>query len=144
MSIATDELLEAVELGLSDPQIADRLGCNPRTVLRWRSRLGIAPGWTYSVPAHGTIGRYRGTARVEPCRCELCRAENNRARLAYLAYAQRRTIDAPRWQTPWTPEEDAVLLDASLGTVVDRANRLGRTYSAATQRLTRLREARQG
>lgn len=143
MSITPDKLLEAVELGLSDPQIAARLGCSARTVLRWRIRLGIPPAWTYSVPAHGTISRYRGTAQVEPCRCDPCRAANNRARLDYLADAQRRTIRAPRWQAPWTPQEDAILLDASLGTVVDRANRLGRTYSAATQRLTRLREVHQ-
>lgn len=142
MSALTPEaLLEAVEQGLSDSQIAARLGVSDRTVLRWRQRLGIASTWTAHVPDHGTMGRYKGTASVKPCRCTRCRRANSQEAAKYRSDAQRRTALATRWSTPWTPEDDATLLDASLGTLVERAALLGRTYVAAHLRLHRLREA---
>lgn len=140
-ALTPDSLLEAVEQGLSDSQIAARLGVSSRTVLRWRQRLGLASTWVAHVPGHGTKSRYRGTARVRPCRCAKCRRANAQEQLRYVADAQRRTALATRWATPWTPEDDATLLDASLGALVDRAALLGRTYRAAHLRLYRLREA---
>lgn len=142
MSALTPEsLLEAVEQGLSDAQIGARLGASSRTVLRWRQRLGLASTWVAHVPDHGTVQRYKGTANVKPCRCTRCRRANAQMAQRYRSDAQRRTALATRWATPWTPEDDAVLLDPSLGTLVDRAALLGRTYVAAHLRLHRLREA---
>ena len=127
------QLLEAVGQGLSDAQVADRFGVSGRTVLRWRIRYGIASQWTPSESPHGTTARYRAG-----CRCQACRAATARARRLYVAKANRATAAAPRWREPWTPDEDAYLMDATHGSVLERALALGRTYTAADLRLDKL------
>lgn len=71
-----------VDMGMSDTEIADRVGVSPRTVLRWRGKLSLPSRWTPPVPEHGTPGRY-----ARGCICLECRA-GNAAR--HLAYMQRR------------------------------------------------------
>ena len=79
-----------VDEGLSDTEIADVLGVSARTVLRWRSRAGLASRWTPTPPSHGTERRYR-----RGCPCAPCRAANAaavaryRRRRAYASWKQR-------------------------------------------------------
>lgn len=127
-----------IEDGLTDPELADRFGVSSRTVLRWRQRLGLSSPWRDSLPAHGTITRYRPPYT---CRCAECRRALAAARKRYVRSAQRRTPPGHAHGLPWTPEEDAVLMDSTLGTLVARARRLGRTYNAALNRLGDLKEA---
>lgn len=60
-----------VAMGQSDPEIADYCGVSPRTVLRWRKRLGLPSRWTPPMPEHGTPGRYQ-----RGCTCDECRADH--------------------------------------------------------------------
>lgn len=127
------QLIEAVDQGMSDAEVADRFGVSGRTVLRWRIRYGIPSQWVPLGSPHGTPARYRAG-----CRCASCRAATARARRLYVARAQRTTAAAPRWREPWTRREDAYLLDPANGSVIERALALGRTFDAATLRLRRL------
>ncbi|MBD3782454.1 MAG: helix-turn-helix domain-containing protein [Micrococcales bacterium] len=71
-----------VSAGLSDSEIADKLGVASRTVRRWRRRHGLSSSWTPTPPLHGTRSRY-----VRGCRCDACTAANaayrRRTRAAY-------------------------------------------------------------
>lgn len=129
------ERLEAlVARGLSDAQIARLERVDPRTVLRWRGRLGIASQWrTERRARHGTTTRY-----ADGCHCRDCRAANAAAQLRHKRRQNARTAHAPSYGLPWSAEADNELLRGT-GTVLDRALRLGRTYSACTQRLEVLR-----
>lgn len=119
--------------GLSDPEIADRLGVSARTVLRWRQRDGLPSLYARPVAPHGTEARYRAR-----CRCSPCRAANAAAH-ARLRAAYDARLPAARNGQPWTRSEDLVLLDDELGTLYSRARRVGRSYSAARRRLDVLR-----
>lgn len=83
----TPDLSRLVEQGLSDQQIADRLGVTARTVQRWRSRLTIPSRWTPTPAAHGTRSRY-----VRGCRCDACtQANTTYAALTRAAHRRART-----------------------------------------------------
>jgi hypothetical protein len=131
-----EQLRELVELGLSDPAIAARMGLSARTVLRRRHRLGIGSVWQPPKPPHGTPGRYGVPHR---CRCRACTTANTEAQRAWREAQQRATLPHARNATdPWTPEEDAQLLDAD-ATTAALARQLGRSYDATRKRRDRLR-----
>lgn len=46
-------MLELYQQGLSDPEIARRVGCTASNVYKWRKTNGLPP----NVPAHGGYGR---------------------------------------------------------------------------------------
>lgn len=69
-----------VDMGMSDPEIADRVGVDPRTVLRWRGKLSLPSRWTPPVPEHGTAGRYK-----RGCTCTTCRRGNAARQADYMA-----------------------------------------------------------
>lgn len=69
-----------VDMGQSDPEIADAVGVSSRTVLRWRRKLSLASRWTPPVPEHGTPGRYK-----RGCTCETCRRGHAARHAAYMA-----------------------------------------------------------
>ena len=48
-----DAMLELYRQGLSDPEIARRVGCTASNVFKWRKTNGLEP----NVPAHGGYGR---------------------------------------------------------------------------------------
>lgn len=121
--------------GMSDPQIAARLGVSARTVLRWRIASGIPSQWTPPTPVCGTLAAYR-----HGCRCDLCNRANAAHLRAYVATQQSRTAGGRNWRLPWTPAEDRTAL-AWTGTRSDLALHLGRTYSGVTQRLAYLHRA---
>jgi hypothetical protein len=129
-------LVELVDAGHSDAECAAVLGVTPRTVLRWRTQLQLPSRWQPQLPEHGTVARYGH--RTDPCRCADCRAANAAAVRAYRDRLNA-ALPAPKAYAKWTPGEDAVLLDDSLGTVWQRARMVGRSFGAATQRLDELR-----
>lgn len=59
-----------VDMGMSDPEIADYAGVSPRTVLRWRTRLGLPSRWAPERAEHGTDARYHSGCRCTPCRAD--------------------------------------------------------------------------
>lgn len=128
-----EQLRSLVEQGLSDAAIASRMGVTSRTVLRWRTAHGIASQWQPERAPHGTIACYqRGCRRPE------CKAANADEQRLWRAAMSR--VDTPHNEhAPWTPEDDQVLLHGD-GTVASRARRLGRSYVAASLRLTKLRK----
>lgn len=131
------ELVELVNAGLSDREIADKVGVVARTVLRWRARHGLASRWTPPVPPHGTIGRYKHHA----CRCTPCRAANAADHALRVNTLNRRTAaTASRSYEPWTPAEDAVVLAHR---PVESATLLGRSWSACRARRDHLRRQAQ-
>lgn len=69
-----------VAMGQSDPEIADYAGVDPRTVRRWRARLGLPSRWAPEPPEHGTRSRYN-----TGCDCPPCRTAN----AAYSAHTRR-------------------------------------------------------
>lgn len=133
MSVAPQlvELVELVELGLSDPEVARRLGVSARTVLRWRKSLELPSQWQPERPPHGTTSRYR-TCELGPC--AECRAANVRAHTDYVR-ARNAATPAPNAGKPWTADELELLRDDTAGSVAVRAMRLGRSYGACLQRL---------
>lgn len=126
------QLVELVELGLSDAAIGDALGLSARTILRHRGRLGLASQWAPELAECGTVGAY-----ARGCRCEECRAANVEASRQHRALSNAQT-PGPRSRAPWTPAEDAELLNGE-GTLVARARRIGRSYNAAALRVAKLR-----
>ena len=127
------ELRDLVMAGYSDTEIAARLGVSPRTVLRWRKRAGLPSMWTPWVAPCGTPAAYRRGCRCQPCKA--AHAEQQaRTEAVYAALTRR----AGRAYEPWSAEDDAIVQDTTL-TVVQRAQRLERTYEACVQRLTVLR-----
>jgi len=128
------ELRDLVMAGYSDTEIADRLGVSPRTVLRWRKRAGLPSMWAPQlVPCGTTTAGYRRGCRCQPCR-DVHAAAQARTEAVYAALTRR----AGRAYEPWSAEDDAIVQDTTL-TVVQRAQRLERTYEACVQRLTVLR-----
>jgi hypothetical protein len=128
---AHEQLVELVELGLSDPAIAGRLGVSARTVLRWRKALELPSRWQPTPAPHGTTSRYR-SCELGPCAD--CRAANVAAHSAYVQ-ARNAALPAPNAGKPWTAAELELLRDDTAGTVLVRAERLGRSYGACLQRL---------
>jgi transposase len=132
-------LAELVEAGLSDQQIADRLGLSARTVLRRRIRAGLESRWAPPTPPHGTIARYRSTSRRVGCRCAECRrancAEQEQVRTTYQTMTRPH---ATRNRVRWTHDDDAYLI-AHTGSATQAARHLGRTYAAVRKRLEHLR-----
>lgn len=127
------ELAPLVDAGMSDQEIADRLGVSARTVLRWRKRLDLASRWTPATSPHGTLHRYRRLG----CTCTACRAANAAARAKHADRLTRATAaTAYRAFEPWTPAEDAVAL---AHTPLDASRLLGRSWSACCNRRTLLR-----
>lgn len=118
--------------GLSDPEIAQRLGVSARTVLRHRKAQGIPSQRTPLQPSHGTLGRYR-----QGCHEACCRPANADAARA-LREAYNRATMPRRIGVRWTPAEDAQLLEGT-GSLISRARALGRSYDAARRRLDQLR-----
>lgn len=132
-----DQLRQLAAAGMSDPDIAARLGVSPRTVLRRRHALGIGSEWAPPLPPHGTARRY---GNPHKCRCRQCTDAATEEHRAWRA-AQRR-VTAPlaaRSGRSWTPEEDA-LIRASDRTTAALARQLGRSYDATRKRRDRLRD----
>lgn len=125
------DLPALVAAGLSDVEIADKLGVSSRTVLRWRQRAGLRSMWSPVLAPHGTQSRYRH------CRCPECRAANVRA-VSDLRRRYDALLPAGRNGLPWHRSED-IELTTGPGTLYQRARRLGRSYTAAQQRLIILR-----
>lgn len=121
-----------VAAGLSDPAIADKLGVSERTVLRWRGRLGLESQWSPATAPHGTTARYRR------CKCDECRAANNRAHVDYMS-RKRDERPAPNAYAPWSQDDELVLLDDTRGSITVRAALVGRTYGACIERLRLIR-----
>lgn len=121
-----------VAAGLSDPAIADKLHVSARTVLRWRIRLGLESRWTPPRAQHGTVSRY------DTCKCPLCRKANSEATRVYMAAANRRH-PTPNAGNPWSAQDEAVVVDDTLGPISVRARRLGRTYGACLERIRLIR-----
>ena len=131
-------LPELVAQGLSDAQIAERLGVDPRTVLRRRQRAGLESRWTPPTPPHGTVARYKATTRRAGCRCTECRMAHSAAQETWrAAYQTKTTPTATRSRARWTPQDDATLLQ--LRSPLRAAAELGRTHSAVVKRLEHLR-----
>lgn len=130
-----EAIREYVAYGMTDPAIARALGVDPRTVLRWRQRLGLPSPYAPPEAEHGNHTRYR-----KGCRCPKCRAYNRAAQAEYRNAQQALTVPrATRVHVPWDPEEDQVLLAEDGTTLRSKALRLGRTYSAVANRLHVLR-----
>lgn len=129
-----EAIREYVAYGMTDPAIARALGVDPRTVLRWRQRLGLATPYAPQA-AHGGGTRYR-----QGCRCAECTQWNRASQAEYRDAQQALTVPrATRVHVLWTPEEDQVLLAEDGTTLRSKALRLGRTYSAVANRLHVLR-----
>lgn len=134
---ADDQLRELVELGLSDPAIADKLGLSARTILRRRHALGLGSQWAPPLPPHGTERRY---GKPHKCRCRPCTDANTRAMQEWRDAQQRVTLPhARRAGDPWTAAEDEQLLAADRSTAA-LARELGRSYDATRKRRERLRQ----
>lgn len=90
---------------------------------------------------HGTKRAYLGDkeAGIKPCRCDVCRDAHAANIAEYRARSQARTALAARYAAPWTASEDSLLLQGP-GTLLERAQRLDRTFQACNSRLRRLRE----
>lgn len=130
------QLQQLVNAGLSDQEVADKLGVSSRTILRWRKRYRIRSQWTPPVPEHGTAGRYgRG------CSCTECLNYNS---VYQLAYERRRNLEsiptAHRQYEPWTAAEDATVL---AHTPAEAAPLLGRSWHACRVRRDRLSRAQE-
>lgn len=133
-----DRLRQLVEQGLSDPAIAAVMSLSARTVLRRRHRLGIGSQWLPPKPPHGTTTRY---GKPHNCRCRNCTEANTEAMRAWREAQQRVTVPhAHKSSDPWSPAEDALLLDSRLSTAA-LARELGRSYDATRKRRDRLRAA---
>jgi hypothetical protein len=133
-----EQLRQLVELGLSDPAIAERMRLSARTILRRRHRLGIGTQWAPPKPPHGTTTRY---GKPHSCRCRACTDANTEAMRAWRDAQQRVTAPHARNGTePWTAEDDAQLLASELSTAA-LARQLGRSYDATRKRRDRLRTA---
>lgn len=132
----SDELRALVAQGLSDPAIAARLNVTARTILRRRHALGIGTQWQPPLPPHGTVTRY---GKPHKCRCRACTKANTEAQRDYRATMQGVTVPtAHATQRPWTPQEDAQLMDSTLSTAA-LARALGRSWDATRKRRERLR-----
>lgn len=83
------------------------------------------------VPAHGTLARYQDRL----CRCSSCRRANSTRHRVYVEAYQAASVVAPAHGDPWTPEEDAALVELR---AIQASRVLGRTYHACVARLTRL------
>lgn len=124
------DLPEMSRRGMSISELAAHYGVSDRTITRWRRAIGLSSSWTPPPRKHG-IDHYR-----DGCRCPECvEAMRARSRAAYRAYAE--AAGTPTRRGRWTPADDAELLHGP-GTVAERATRLGRSYGAAVQRITRL------
>lgn len=86
------------------------------------------------VPAHGTVARYQDRL----CRCSSCRRANSTRHRVYVEGYQAASRQAPAHGEPWTPEEDAVLIE--LGAIA-ASKVLPRTYFACERRLARLKRS---
>ncbi len=89
-------LEQLVDAGLSDPEVADRLGVSARTVLRRRKRAGLPSRWTPTPPSHGTEARYRRGCTCTPCRAAHAAGQRAyRRRIAYAAWRGRKGPQQP-------------------------------------------------
>lgn len=129
------QLPQLVAAGLSDTDLGELFGVHPRTVSRWRADAGLASSWTPTRADHGSPARYN-----DGCTCSACLVAHAQRVQAYRDACQERTRYAPNHLQPWSLEDDALLLDESAGTVLERACQLGRTYLACVRRLARLQE----
>jgi hypothetical protein len=128
--------------GLSDREMSIKLDrkVTPTGVHAYRKRAGIAPGWVKPPNAlqrgeHGT-----DLAWTQGCDCPECRAAHTARQKATMERLAERTAGGARQRDPWEPWEDELLLaPRENGQTVDLAVYLGRSYSAITQRLQRLR-----
>lgn len=126
------ELQELVSQGLSDQEVADKVGVSSRTVLRWRTRYRIASQWTPPLSPHGTTARYKSG-----CKCPDCRAANADQHRSWALQTTRATAaTATRQWARWTPEEDSVVL---AHTPREAAELLSRSWSACVNRRLLLR-----
>lgn len=73
-----------VDMGMSDPEIADRVGVSSRTVLRWRRKLNLPSRWQPVRAPHGTDSAYHAG-----CRCLDCRAAHAAYQSSWLAAYRR-------------------------------------------------------
>lgn len=114
------------EEGMSDPDIAAEMGISRSTVIRWRKAEGIKSNWT--PPKKSEHGRN--------CRCDRCRDRKAEAsRETYRKLQDESTSDPEKAGTPWTPEEDEVLLDLGASSA---SREIGRTYAACRNRYAHL------
>lgn len=79
-----------VSMGQSDPEIADYAGVSPRTVLRWRTKLGLPSRWVPERAEHGTDARYHSGCRCTPCRAAHAAEQRAWSRAYARARAYRR------------------------------------------------------
>lgn len=83
------------------------------------------------LPPHGTPARYQDKL----CKCDRCRAAHTARHRGYVEAYQAASVVAPAHGDPWTPEEDAALVELR---AIQASRVLGRTYHACVARLTRL------
>lgn len=83
-----EEFRVNVESGYSDGRLADLYGVSDRTVLRWRTALGIPSCWAPERLGHGTTAEY-----ARGCRCQSCKRANRDSHR--VAVAKMRTAGLP-------------------------------------------------
>jgi hypothetical protein len=126
------DLAEYADAGMTDSQIAQMYGVSARTVLRWRQAAGIPSSWQPERFPCGTRAAFR-----RGCRCAECLAALRPHNLAKIASMTAQAPAGDRSGTPWTIDDDAVLMGP--GTLVERARQLGRSYMTCLNRIGELR-----